>query len=111
MATIAQIQRGCARFLDTHISGAFDGWQKAVVVGGGTLLIANLPALAETYGNHPMVAALGVYKDGNIDIDALYNAFVPNMGIDKIPINIPKVAQIKLGKEDFDTLYKYIKEA
>ena len=111
MATISQIQRGFARFLDTHISGAFDGWQKAVVVGGGTLLIANLPALAEVYGNNPMVAALGVYKDGNIDIDALYNAFVPNMGIDKIPINVPKVAQIKRGKEDFDILYKYIKEA
>lgn len=111
MATIAQIQRGCARFLDAHISGAFDGWQKAVVVGGGTLLIANLPALAETYGNHPMVSALGVYKDGNIDIDALYNAFVPNMGIDKLPLTIPKIGQIKLGKEDFDVLYKYIKEA
>ena len=111
MATIAQIQRGCARFLDAHISGAFDGWQKAVVVGGGTLLIANLPALAEVYGNNQMVAALGVYKDGCIDIDALYNAFVPNMGIDKLPLTIPKIGQIKLGKEDFDILYKYIKEA
>lgn len=111
MATIAQVQRGCARFLDAHISGAFYGWQKAVVVGGGTLLIANLPALAEVYGNNPMVAALGVYKDGNIDIDALYNAFVPNMGIDKLPLTIPKIGQIKLGKEDFDVLYKYIKEA
>lgn len=111
MATIAQIQRGFARFLDTQISGAFDGWKKAVVLGGGTLLIANLPKLAETYGNHPVVAALGVYQDGNVDIDALYNAVVPYMGIDKIPVNIPKVAQIKIGKEDLDLLYKFIKEA
>ena len=50
MATISQIQTGFARFIDTHISGAFSGWQKAVVVGGATLLAANLPNLVKVYG-------------------------------------------------------------
>ena len=113
MATIQQVQKGMARFVDSHLAGAFDGWQKALVIGGATLLTANLPALARTYGAQPMVAALGVYdpETGTVNIDALYNAFVPHMGADKLPISIPKVGTIKLGKEELEILYRYIKEA
>jgi hypothetical protein len=113
MATITQIQRGMAMFVDNHLAGAFEGWQKALVVGGATLLNANLPNLVKVYGTHPMVAALGVYNPeaGTVDVDALYNAFVPNMGTDKLPVTIPKVGTVKLGKEEFDILRRYIKEA
>ena len=113
MATITQIQKGFAKFVDNHLAGAFDGWHKALVVGGATLLTANLPALVKTYGAHPVVSALGVYNPeaGTVDIDELYNAFVPHMGGDKIPIAIPKVGTIKLGKEEIDILCRYIKEA
>lgn len=113
MATITQIQKGFAKFVDNHLAGAFDGWHKALVVGGATLLTANMPALVKTYGAHPMVSAMGVYNPeaGTIDIDALYNAFVPHMGGDKIPIVVPKVGTVKLGKEEIDILCRYIKEA
>lgn len=113
MATISQVQKGFARFIDTHIAGAFEGWQKAVVVGGATLLAANLPNLAQVYGGHPLIGALGVYnaEAGTIDIDKLCNAFVPNMGADKIPVSIPKIGTIKLGKDDIETLVRFIKEA
>ena len=113
MATIKQVQTGFARFIDSHIAGAFEGWQKAVVVGGATLLTANLPNLVKVYGVTPIVAAMGIYNPeaGTIDIDALYNAFVPSLGTDKIPVTIPKIATLKLGKEDLDILCRYIKEA
>ena len=113
MATIPQIQRGFTRFVDMHLAGAFDGWQKAVVIGGATLLSLNIPQLVATYGNHPMVAALGIYNpvSESVDIDTLYNAFVPHMGGDKFPIPIPKVGTIKIGKEEIDLIVKYIKEA
>ena len=113
MATVAQIQRGFTRFVDNHLSGAFEGWQKAVVIGGATLLAANVPNLVRTYGSSPFVAALGVYNPeaGTVDIDALYNAFVPNLGADKLPIAIPRIGTITLGREDIDVLVRYIKEA
>ena len=113
MATINQIQQGFVKFVDNHLSGAFEGWQKAIVVGGSTLLAANMPKMVAIYGTHPFVAALGVYNPeaGTVDIDALYKAFIPNIGSDKIPITIPKIGTIKLGKEDIDILVKYIKEA
>lgn len=113
MATIPQIQRGFTRFVDMHLAGAFDGWQKALVIGVATLLSMNMPQLVATYGAHPLVAALGVYNPvaGSVDIDTLYSAFVPHMGSDKIPISIPKVGTIKIGKEEIDMIVKYIKEA
>jgi hypothetical protein len=113
MATVKQVQTGFARFVDTHLAGAFEGWQKAVVVGGATLLTANLPNLIKMYGSIPAVAALGVYNPeaGTIDIDTLYNAFVPHLGGSKIPVTIPKIGTIKLGKEEIDILCHYIKEA
>ena len=112
MVTISQVQRGFVAFVDNEVAPAFTGWQKAIVGGAAGLLASNLPNLAVTYGNHPLVAALGVFdvSSGNINIDALYNAFVPQMGADKIPITIPKIGTIKIGQPEIDALMKYIKE-
>jgi hypothetical protein len=113
MANIAQIQRGFTQFVDNEVAAAFDGWQKAIVGGAAALLAANLPNLVKVYGAHPLVAALGVYDpvSGNVNIDALYNAIVPKMGTDKIPLNIPKLGTIRLGQEELKLLARYIKEA
>lgn len=83
------------------------------MVGGATLLAANLPNMVKVYGSNPMLAALGVYNPeaGTVDIDAIYNAFVPGLGTDKIPVTIPKIGTIKLGREDLDVLCRCIKEA
>lgn len=113
MATIQQIQTGAARFIDTNLSQSFQGWQKALVVGGSTLIVANLPNLIGTYANHPVVAALGVHNPqaGTIDLDKLYQAFMPHLGGDKIPLTVPGVGTIKMGRDEIDALMRYIKEA
>lgn len=118
MATINQVQKGFAAFVDREVAGAYSGIEKALVLGSATLLAANFPNLAKQYGEHPMVSALGIYRPeaGSIDVDALYNAFVPHMGAEKIPLALPKVGKmdfgtIKIGKEEIDLLMKYIKEA
>lgn len=112
MVTISQIQRGFALFIDNEVAALFDGWQKAVIAGGAGLLAANFPNIVKTYASHPLVLALGVYDAGScmVNIDALYNAFVPKMGNEKIPITIPKIGTIKLGKDEMETLMRYIKE-
>ena len=113
MVSISQVQRGFACFVDNEIATAFDGWQKAIIGGVAGLFAANLPNVIKVYGSQPFVAALGVYdaNSGNINIDALYNAIVPKLGAEKIPIQIPKIGAIKLGREEFDALVRYIKEA
>lgn len=113
MATISQIQRGFAAFVDNEVAPVFNGWQKAVLAGAAALLAANLPNLVKVYGSHPFVAALGVYdaNSGSVNIDALYNAIVPKLGAEKIPLTIPKIGTIKMGQTEIDALMRYIKEA
>lgn len=113
MATVLQVQRGFVNFVDNEVAGAFEGWQKAVVAGAAGLMAANLPNLVKTYGSQPIVAIMGIYdpNSGNINIDALYNHFVPKLGTDKIPISIPKIGTIRMGRDEIDLLMRYIKEA
>ena len=112
MVNVSQVQRGFVNFIDNEIAVAFDGWQKAVVAGAAALLAAGMPNLIKTYGSNPVVAALNIY-DANanaVNIDAIYNAFVPKLGAEKIPVAIPKIGTIKLGREEIDSLMRYIKE-
>ena len=118
MVNINQIQKGFAKFIDNDVAVAYSGIEKAIILGGSTLLAANLPNIVTTYANNPVISALGVYHatTGAVDIDALYNAFVPNMGAEKIPVTLPKIGKmdlgtIKIGKDEIDTLMKYIKES
>ena len=113
MATIAQIQRGFVAFVDNEVAAVFTGWQKAVVAGAAGLLASNFPNAVKIYAGHPMVAALGIYdpQSNSVNIDALYNAFVPKLGAEKIPITIPKIGTIKMGQSEIDMLMRYIKEA
>ena len=118
MATVTQIQKGFAAFVDNYVAGAYTGIEKAIVLGASTLLAANFPNIVKEYANHPMVAALGIYnrETGFVDMDALYNAFVPHMGTEKLPIALPQMGSInlgtiKIGKEEIDALMRCIKEA
>ena len=119
MATIKQVQTGMARFIDNHIATAYTGIDRIVLLGGATLIMAGLPNVLKQYvASNPLLAAVGVYDpdSGFVDVDALYNAFVPHMGAEKLPLELPRMGKInlgtiKLGKEDIDTLVRYIREA
>ena len=112
MVSVSQIQKGFVLFIDNEIAPAFGGWQKAVVAGVGSLIASNIPSLLKTYGAHPLIAAIGLYdcESNMIDIDSVYSAIVPKLGHEKIPIDIPKIGVIKLGRNEFDVLMRYIKE-
>lgn len=112
MVTISQIQRGFVLFVDNEVATAFTGWQKAIVAGASGLIASNLPNLVSTYGTHPVVAAMGLYdaERNMVNIEALYDAFVPRLGVDKIPIDIPKIGTIKMGRDEIDCLMRYIRE-
>lgn len=111
MVTVEQIQKGLARYIDVQLAGAFEGWQKAIVLAGGVLIARNIPALVETYAGHPLTAALGVFRDGGIDIDALHEALAANLGGEKVPINLPGIGVLKFGRDDLDTIVRYVKES
>ena len=78
------------------------------MTNGKTTGYATLPS-----ARYLSMVATGLYDPttGHVDIDAAYNAFVPKMGEEKIPISIPKLGTIKLGRAEFDCLRRYIMEA
>lgn len=118
MVRVDQIQRGFAEFVDKHVAVAYNGIEKAIVLAGATLLAANFPGIISQYSNHPMVSAFGIYdsETGGVDIEAVYNAIAQHIGTEKIPISFPRLGSInlgtiKIGREELDQLYRYIKEA
>lgn len=112
MVSVSQIQKGFVFFVDNEVAVAFEGWQKAVVAGAAGLLALNIPNIIKEYSSHPFVTILGVIDSNNtVDVDAIYNAFVPKLGAEKIPLTIPKIGTIKFGREEIDSLMRYIKEA
>ena len=117
MATIAQVQKAAARFIDEEISGAFSGWDKTFVCGTGALLAAGIPKILNAYQKHPMVLAaiaIGIYDPVNkvVDIDMAYDAYSPFFVEEKFLLRIPLINKvIKIGKNEIETFARYIKEA
>lgn len=114
MVTIAQVQHGITRFVDTEIVPSLSIMEKVVVGGGAGVVTAKLPDIIESYADHKLVTTLGLYdkERKEIDLDAVYNAAKPYIGPDPIPVTIPGVGlTLKFTQREIDTLYKYIKEA
>lgn len=118
MVTITQAQTGILRFVEHDIAPSLSMLEKIVVGGAINLVSGKLPVLIDNYMGNKFFAALEVYdKDqGHLDIDALYNAVKPYIGVDPvaIPVSIPGIGinlNLKFTHRDIDTLYRYIKEA
>ena len=113
MATIQQIQTAAARFVDQDLAPAFSGGERIFVAGAAGLMIGNAGKLVAQYAMHPLVAAMGVIdaQSGEIDVDALYQAFAPKFGNEKIPLKVPVIGTIRIGKAELDRFYQYVKEA
>ena len=111
MVSMDKVQRGLAAFIDRELIPNLSGWDKVLVGGGAGLLTARLPQMISQY---PVVATLGLYDTGNnqVDIDALYQAVTPYIGAEALPIKIAMLGiTVKIGRQEIDTLYRYIKEA
>ena len=111
MVPMNKVQAGLAAFLDKELIPSLTGWDKVFVGGTATLAVMRLPAILDYY---PMIAALGAYdkKNNQVDVAALYQAFSPYMDAEPIPAKIPILnITMRIGKQELDTLYRYIKEA
>lgn len=114
MVTITQVQNGVAKFVDAEVIPRLSVMEKLVVGGGAGLVTAKLPEVLNKYADHKLVSTLGLYdqENGEIDLDAVYNAAKPYIGADPVPVKIPFIGiTLKFTEREFDTLYKYIKEA
>ncbi len=114
MATIAQAQRGIAAFVDAEITPNLSTLEKLVFGTAATLAINKLPQILTNASGSKMISALGVFcpETGEIDVDALFEAVKPNIGLDPVPIKIPYInISLKFTSREAEKLYDYIKRA
>ena len=107
MIPMETVKTALAAFVDREIAPGLTGWDKVIVAGGLAVMIKRLPDIIK---EHHMLSALGV-RENEVDIDALYEAAAPYVN-EKMPLRIPGIGiTMKLGKQELDTLYRYLKEA
>lgn len=118
MVTISQAQAGIIRFVEREVAPTLSMLEKIFVGGAINLVSGKLPEIISKYADNKFFSALGIYDGTNatLDIDALYNAIKPYVGVDgvPVPVKIPFVnidMNLKFTQRDIDTLCRYIKEA
>lgn len=108
---IDRIKRGVARYIDNEIIGQMTDAKSRWLAGGvAALAVNNLGETVKQYEQDPFVAMLGVMKDGDVDIDAVYQAFAPRM-VEKVSFVLPIVGKLTFDRNDLDRLMECIREA
>lgn len=110
MVTLEQVQKGVQAFLDSELIPALNGWKKPVVATVAALWLQNFQQTAEQFLSGGVGRSLGVYQDGKLDIDKIYNELVKQFTA-PVPVVIPGVGTVTLTRENIDTLYSLITEA
>ena len=116
MATIEQIKRGFASYLDAevlpHLPG---GTVRRVVIGtAAAMLVNNMgKTLAEAVAN-PALHTIGIVtEDGGIDVDALADALRQNITDEGMRLNLDvmgfHLGDMTFKREDVDRLREHIK--
>lgn len=110
MVTITQMQNGIQAFIENEFLPVLPGWKKAAAATVVALWLRNFPGVAQEFLEGPVGKGMGIYKDGMIDLDTVYNEAVKQFA-QPVPVNIPGLGTVTLTKENIDTLYGLIQEA
>lgn len=111
MVTMQQVKNGLVKYIDADVLPHLTG-VKRIGLGVYTALAAdNLVSVLGQYKDHPAVAVLQIIdKDGNVDIDKLYQAMSPQFANgEKQTISIPLIGDMTVDRSDLEKLYRYIK--
>lgn len=110
MVSKERFVNGVLRYIEREVLPHMPEAKSVVVAGVVTLYAKRTPQLFEKMEGIPAVQATGVFDDGKIDEDALYNAFAPQIR-NPLEFDIPFVGKLSFDRAEIDKLLKYIKEA
>lgn len=112
MVSIQQVQAGAAKYIDQDILPHLTGAKRLGLGIYSALASQHLAETAMKYRTHPAVEVLHLFDgDGNVDIDALYQAAAPLFeGGERHTIHIPVIGDMTVDRTDLETFYRYIKE-
>lgn len=110
MITLAQLQAGVGRYIETEIISKIPGWQRWVIGAGVSRLLSRSTEVFNQLKESKLVQLLGVIDPATdqIDIDALYSEFAKQAQQSAITFDVPLVGALTLNAQDVDKLYQYI---
>lgn len=115
MATIEQVRRGLASYIDNEIIAVIPGGtlRRVVIGAAATMLAANMERMLHDATNNPTIHALGIVaEDGTVNVDVLADALRKNITEDGVKFS-PDIMGFRLGEmtfkqQDIDRLREYI---
>lgn len=110
MVSKERFMNGALRYVEQEVLPHFPEMKALVVAGVVSLYAQRTPQLFEKMEAIPAIQLTGVFNDGKIDEDALYNAFAPQIR-KPLEFDIPFVGKLSFDRAEVDKLLKYIKEA
>ena len=109
MVTLNQVKTGLQNFLEKEFIPVLPGWKKAAVATALALYLRNFPNIAQSFFDTPFGKFLGVYKDGMVDIDSVYEEALKQFE-SPVTVDIPAIGSVSLTKDNLTNLYNMIKE-
>lgn len=110
MVSKERFVNGALRYVEQEVLPHFPEMKAVVVAGVVALYAKRTPQIFEKLESIPAVKMIHVLEDGNIDEDALYNAFAPQIR-KPLEFDIPFVGKLSFDRAEVDKLLRYIKEA
>lgn len=109
MVTLAQVQAGVEKYLETEILSKIPDWRKWVLGAGASRMLSRSTEIFNQLKTNPVVSAMGVIDEQDqIDIDAIYREFAAQAQRGAITFDVPLVGALTLTAADVDKLYGYI---
>lgn len=109
MVTLAQVQAGVEKYLETEILSKIPDWRKWLLGAGASRMLSRSTEIFNQLKTNPVVSAMGVIDEQDqIDIDAIYREFSKQAQRGAITFDVPLVGPLTLGAGDVDQLYRYI---
>lgn len=111
MATAIQIKAGIGEYIERHMMPRLDSKRQFLLGMGYGLAAGKMDSLMEAVQKNETARALGVISEnGEIDIDALYNAAYAQMQVQgKLKLDVPMIGAFAFDADDLRELYNSIK--
>lgn len=111
MVTMEKVKNGLIQYIQAELMPKLDGIKKIGLGLYAGMAADNAVKLATQYKDHPAVAVLEVVdKEGNVDIDKLYNSVIPMFQDGKKEtIRLPLIGEFRIDRSDIDKLYNFIR--
>lgn len=111
MITIEQAASGLSNYLDNEVLPHLPTGKGLLLGTAAALYIRKAPEIVRRLSGNQAVQLLGVIDEsGNIDIDELYNAALPQVK-GSFELQLPFVGSLTFDRTEIDKLYRYMKGA